>query len=291
MDQDARPAAPEMAINQSVGEGDTSSPPNHRDLDNGRTNTEIEEPPAGISTAGETEKQSLDSRGGDRDFDRDPGDDRAEGGRVGSVSGSAIGAAAGEAVSPGATALETTQNAGGQAGGNAVLPSGGQLPMAAEKSRKRPQEGKSKTALPSTSKQSAALKRAKDGKSRNRNVLPFSALKRAKAAKKTEGQPENEWPKSVLPPTKSGVWWEVPADDHGFKIKLRWRVGEQKPVYTFRRLGKREVEKLKEMSDEQQREILSSRIFGECFDVQRRDLALRITPFVRGREIAGAENR
>jgi hypothetical protein len=142
-----------------------------------------------------------------------------------------------------------------------------------------------------------APKRAKMRKPRSRKVLDFTALKRAKQSQKTgqphlpsRGQEQKDWLKSILPTPKTGAWWEVPADGSGFKIKLRWRVAKQKPVHTFRRLGKRELTTLKEQTYEEQCSALSARLFGELFDDGRRDVALRLTPYIGGHKVAGGQN-
>lgn len=93
--------------------------------------------------------------------------------------------------------------------------------------------------------------------------------------------------KSILPTPKSGTWWECPADDKGFKIKLRWRAGGKKPVYAFARLGKRELEKLKEKMYEEQKRALSGRIFRELYQRGDRTIAARLTPYVGSGEGVG----
>jgi hypothetical protein len=142
-----------------------------------------------------------------------------------------------------------------------------------------------------------ALKRAKPRKSRSRKVIDLAARKRAMISQKTgephlpsRGQTDTDWLKSILPTPKRGVWWEAPPNDKGFLIKLRWRAGGKKLVYPFARLGKRELETLREMTYEEQRRSLSGRIFGELFDQGRRDLALKLTPYVGGHKVAGAQN-
>lgn len=131
-----------------------------------------------------------------------------------------------------------------------------------------------------------ALKRAKTRKPRSKKVLDFTARKRAKESQKTgqphlpsRGQAPTDWLKSILPAPKSGAWWECPADDKGFKIKLRWRAAGKKPVCPFARLGKRELEKLKEKTYEEQKRALSGRIFREIYQRGDRFVAARITPY------------
>jgi hypothetical protein len=133
--------------------------------------------------------------------------------------------------------------------------------------------------------------RAKARKARSKKVLDFTALKRAKQKKKSgqlhppsRGQ---DWMKSILPSPKAGAWWECPADDKGFKIKLRWRAGGKKPVYAFARLGKRELEELKEKTYEEQKQALSGRIFRELYHRGERAVAARITPYAGNRQNAG----
>jgi hypothetical protein len=137
----------------------------------------------------------------------------------------------------------------------------------------------------------SALKRAKPRKPRSRKVLPFDALKRAKQSNKSgqphlpaRGQTDTDWLKSILPSPKSGAWWEAPADDKGFRIKLRWRAGGKKPVYQFARLGKRELEKLKEKTYDEQKRALSGRIFRELYQRGDRAVAVRLTPYAGSSE-------
>jgi hypothetical protein len=129
--------------------------------------------------------------------------------------------------------------------------------------------------------------RAKTRKPRSKKVLDFTALKRAKQSKKSgqphlpsRGQDQSDWLKSILPEPKKGAWWECPADGSGFKIKLRWRVGGKKPVHPFARLGKRELDRLKEKTYEQQKQALSGRIFRELYITGERAVAARIAPYV-----------
>lgn len=137
--------------------------------------------------------------------------------------------------------------------------------------------------------------RAKTRKPRSKKVLDFTALKRAKQSKKSgqphlpsRGQKDTDWLKTILPAPKSGAWWEAPADDKGFRIKLRWRAGGKKPVYAFARLGKKEVEKLKEKTYEEQKRALSGRIFRELYHRGDRAIADRITPYAGSGEGVGS---
>jgi len=139
-----------------------------------------------------------------------------------------------------------------------------------------------------------ALKRAKTRKPRSRKVIDFVALKRAKQSNErgqphlpSRGQTDSEWLKSILPAPRSGAWWEAPADDKGFRIKLRWRAAGKKPVYQFGRLGKREVERLKEKTYDEQKRALSGRIFRELYRRGDRAVAARITPYAGSGEGAG----
>lgn len=139
-----------------------------------------------------------------------------------------------------------------------------------------------------------ALKRAKTPKPRSRKVLDFSALKRAKQSNEkgqphlpSRGQTDTEWLKSLLPDPKPGAWWEAPADDKGFRIKLRWRAGGKKPAYPFARLGKRELEQLREKTYDEQKRALSGRIFRELYRRGDRAIAARIAPYVGSGENVG----
>jgi len=137
--------------------------------------------------------------------------------------------------------------------------------------------------------------RAKIRKPRSKKVLDFAALKGAKQSKKggqphlpARGQEPTEWLKSILPSPKPGAWWEAPADDKGFKIKLRWRAGGKKLVYAFARLGKKEVEKLKEKTYEEQKRALSGRIFRELYRRGDKFITARITPYAGSGERFGS---
>jgi len=135
-----------------------------------------------------------------------------------------------------------------------------------------------------------------------KNVIPFklptSGQKKATGGKQktspklpTGGQEdETEWLRSLLPIAKTGDWWETPADDKGFKIKYRWRTGGQKGTYVFRRLGKRDIQTLKEKPYERQVWLIADRIFGELESEGRADIAARISPRPRLDRVAGAEN-
>jgi hypothetical protein len=143
---------------------------------------------------------------------------------------------------------------------------------------------------------SIAPKRANTRKPRQKKVLDFTALKGAKDREKKKnqqlpprGQESENWLKSILPPTVSGAWWETPADDKGFKIKLRWRVGGKKQECRFARLGKIELETLKEKSYDEQCRILGDRIRGQILRDGRRDAAIRLAPAPRNNQVAGGE--
>jgi hypothetical protein len=135
-----------------------------------------------------------------------------------------------------------------------------------------------------------------------KNVIQFKLptggqKKRSRGKEKTSvklptgGQTEEtEWLKTVLPSAQTGCWWETPADDKGFKIKFRWRAGGQKGTYIFRRLGKHEIQTLKEKSYERQCWLIADRIFGELALERRADVTARIRPGARHDRIAGAEN-
>jgi hypothetical protein len=136
--------------------------------------------------------------------------------------------------------------------------------------------------------------RAKTRKPRSRKVIDLAARKRAKESQKTgqphlpaRGQADTEWLKSILPAPKPGAWWEAPADDKGFRIKLRWRAEGKKPVYKFARLGKREVERLMEKTYDEQKRALSGRIFRELYRRGDRAIAARLTPYAGSGESAG----
>lgn len=140
----------------------------------------------------------------------------------------------------------------------------------------------------------SAPKGAKTRKPHSRKVLDFTALKRAKQSVK-QGQPhlplrgqlDSDWLKSILPAPKPGAWWEAPVDDKGFRIKLRWRAGGKKPVYQFARLGKRELERLKEKTYDEQKRALSGRIFRELYRRGDRAVASRIAPYAGSSEGIG----
>lgn len=165
-----------------------------------------------------------------------------------------------------------------------VMPTGGQD----EETAKRPPVGNvQKTRKP----------RAK------KNVIPFrlptggqkkatGGKQRASAKSPTGGQEaEKEWLKSLLPVAKTGDWWETPADDKGFKIKYRWRLpGGQKDTYVFRRLGKRDIQTLKEQPYERQIWLIADRIFGELRAEGRADITTRLSARSLLNRVAGAEN-
>jgi hypothetical protein len=144
--------------------------------------------------------------------------------------------------------------------------------------------------------QPLAPKRAKERKPRQRKVLDFSALKgatanetRGQSSSPSRGQKNDSWPKTILPPLKANAWWEVPADDQGFKLKLRWRAGGKKLVYIFRRVGKHELKTLMEKSNEQQRRIIHDRLIGELIRKGRPDIAARFESLARNNQIAGEQ--
>jgi hypothetical protein len=143
---------------------------------------------------------------------------------------------------------------------------------------------------------SIAPKRANTRKTRQKKVLDFTALKGAKDREKKKnqqlpprGQESENWLKSILPPTVSGAWWETPADDKGFKIKLRWRTGGKKAECRFARLGKIELEILKEKNHDEQCRILNDRIRGQILRDGRRDAAIRLALAPRNNQVAGGE--
>lgn len=82
--------------------------------------------------------------------------------------------------------------------------------------------------------------------------------------------------KDLMPILPTGYWFECPADDKGFKIKLRWRTGKLKGSYIFKRVGKYEFETLKEYSIEKRKWFISDRLKGELIRKGKRELAVRI---------------
>ncbi|MDE2020378.1 MAG: hypothetical protein KGJ13_08590, partial [Patescibacteria group bacterium] len=82
--------------------------------------------------------------------------------------------------------------------------------------------------------------------------------------------------KASLPGLPPGYWFECPADDKGFKIKLRWRTGKLKGSYVFKRLGKHEFGTLKEHSNEKRRWFIADRLRGELIRKGKRGLAVRV---------------
>jgi|SRR5882672_3705562 len=164
-----------------------------------------------------------------------------------------------------------------------VAPTGGQSP---EKG-KRPPVGSEPKKRKRRAKKNVLVfklptggqKKATNGKRKTSSRLP------------TGGQEaETEWLKSLLPTPKTGDWWETPADDKGFKIKYRWRAGGQKETYVFRRLGKRQIQTLKEQPYERQIWLIADRIFGELRGEGRADIAARLGPRPLLDRVAGAEN-
>jgi len=84
--------------------------------------------------------------------------------------------------------------------------------------------------------------------------------------------------KPFLPTLETGFWWDAPADDKGFKIKLRWRDENKKQKsYVFARLGKHELNTLRKGSIYEQRADLYDRLTGELIEDGRSDLAERLT--------------
>lgn len=110
--------------------------------------------------------------------------------------------------------------------------------------------------------------------------LPTSGQKEIKPRKKrhlptlpTSGQNDL---KSLMPTLPNGFWWECPADDKGFKIRLRWRGGQPPHTHVFARVGKQEFQTLKEMKEDERRWNITDRIKGELLRKDKRELAHRI---------------
>lgn len=83
--------------------------------------------------------------------------------------------------------------------------------------------------------------------------------------------------KAILPALEPGFWWETPADDKGFKIKLRWRDELKKQhCHVFRRLGKYELQTLRRGTYAEQCSDLYDRLTGELSSAGKRELAARI---------------
>jgi hypothetical protein len=144
---------------------------------------------------------------------------------------------------------------------------------------------------------------AKKRKARaKKNVIPFklptggqkkaTGGKQKTSSKSPQGgqHAKTEWLKSLLPIAKTGDWWETPADDKGFKIKYRWRTGGKKETYVFRRLGKRQIQTLKEKPYERQVWLIADRIFGELEAKGRTDIIARLSPRPQLDRVAGAED-
>jgi len=98
--------------------------------------------------------------------------------------------------------------------------------------------------------------------------------------------------KSILPPLTKGFWWDAPADDKGFKIKLRWRDEQRKQkTYVFRRLGKHELQTLREQPYADQKADLADRLAGELILAGRHDLASRLTAHLEDHQETGGRNQ
>lgn len=82
--------------------------------------------------------------------------------------------------------------------------------------------------------------------------------------------------KSLMPSLPSGYWFECPADDRGFKIKLRWRAGESKGSHVFARVGKYEFQTWKEMKTNERKWTIKDRLTGELIGKGKQELADRI---------------
>jgi hypothetical protein len=164
-----------------------------------------------------------------------------------------------------------------------VMPTGGQV----EENTDCPPEGKAKK-----------LRKPRAKKNLLMFKLPTSGQKKGKGSKQktspklpTGGQEaETEWLKTLLPTAKTGDWWEAPADDKGLKIKYRWRAGGQKHAYVFKRLGKRDIQTLREQPYDRQVWIIEDRILGELRAEGRTDITARLSPRPLLNRVAGAEN-
>lgn len=115
--------------------------------------------------------------------------------------------------------------------------------------------------------------------------LPTSEQKTARPRKKrhlsnlpTSGQGEL---RPLMPTLPTGCWWECPADDKGFKVKIRWRGGQPPNSHVFARVGKHEYQTWKEMKKDEREWTIKDRLIGELINKGKRELAVRVG-FVAG---------
>ena len=121
-----------------------------------------------------------------------------------------------------------------------------------------------KMTLPTSEQASDCPPVGKNAKSRKKRQLPNLP---------TGGQNDL---RSLMPTLPTGFWWECPADDKGFKLKLRWRGGQAPHSFVFSRVGKTEFQALKELNDYDRKWTIADRIKGELIRKGRRELAARI---------------
>lgn len=110
--------------------------------------------------------------------------------------------------------------------------------------------------------------------------LPSSVQPKVKSRKKREllDLPSSVQmsPKQLLPTPETGSWWECPANDEGWQIKLRWRGGEAPFTYVFARVGKFEFQTWKELNEDERRRTIADRLGSELHTKGRNDVAKRI---------------
>lgn len=110
--------------------------------------------------------------------------------------------------------------------------------------------------------------------------LPSSVQPKVKLRKKREllDLPSSVQisPKQLLPTPETGSWWECPANDEGWQLKLRWRDGEPPYTYVFARVGKNEFQTWKELPGNERNWIVKDRLKSELRTNGKRDVAKRI---------------
>jgi len=110
--------------------------------------------------------------------------------------------------------------------------------------------------------------------------LPTSEQPKVKSRKKRElldlPTSEQNDVKPLLPTPETGSWWECPANDKGFQVKLRWRDGEPPFSYVFARVGKFEFQSWKELPENERRRTIADRLESELHTKGRNDVAARI---------------
>jgi len=107
------------------------------------------------------------------------------------------------------------------------------------------------------------------------NCSPVRKTRKKRQLKVLPTSAQNEL-RPLMPELPTGFWWECPADDKGFRVKLRWRGGQAPHSHVFPRVGKIEFQTWSELNEEDRSFTIADRLRVSLLTSGHIELARRI---------------